>query len=108
MVSSEQMFPFRGHIPRFTTFMEVPKFTRNISYLFVDEGHFISTSGTSENGEAAHRPTYARLGEIRARLPVGTPVGLFSATLPPHVLVHCIKSLHMKVDNTVSIMLSTN
>jgi hypothetical protein len=25
MVSSEQMFPFNGHIPRFATFMEIPK-----------------------------------------------------------------------------------
>src|ERR1700691_720153 len=33
---------------------------------------------------------------------------LFLATLPPHVLMQCKESLHMKDDNTVSIRLSTN
>jgi hypothetical protein len=56
MILSEQMFPFCGHIPRFTMFMEIAKFTKNVSYLFIDEVHCISTLGTSENGEAAHRP----------------------------------------------------
>ena len=60
------------------------------------------------NNEAAHHPVYAWLCEIRTHLPVGTPVALFSATLPPHVLQQCTDSLHMKEDNTVSIMLSTN
>jgi superfamily II DNA helicase RecQ len=108
MVSSEQMFPFNGHIPRFATFMEIPKFTKRISYVFIDEAHAISTSGTAENGQPAHRLSYARLGEIRAHLPVGTPVALFSATLPPHILAQCKESIHMKEDNTVSITLLTN
>ena len=55
-----------------------------------------------------HRPSYGWLGEIRARLPVGTPMALFSATLPPHMLAQCTKSLYMKDDSTISIMLSTN
>src|ERR1700683_5725239 len=102
MVSSEQMFPFHGHIPHFTTFMEIPKFTKNISYLFIDEAHFISTSGISKNGETAHCLSYGQLGEIHAHLPVGTPTALFSATLPPHVLTQCTESLCMKDDSTIS------
>jgi hypothetical protein len=35
------------------------------------------------------------------------PAALFSAT-PPHVLMQCEESLHMKNDNTISILLSMN
>jgi hypothetical protein len=62
MVSSEQMFPFNGHIPHFVTFMEIPKFTKRISYVFIDKAHAISTCGTAENGQPAHQPSYAQLG----------------------------------------------
>ena len=75
LVSSEQLFPFQGHIPCFAMFMEISKFTKNISYLFVNEAHFISTSGFAENGQPAHWPLYAQLGELQACLPVGTVLG---------------------------------
>lgn len=108
LVAPEQMFKYHGHIPRFMSILEISSFTKRVGCLLVDEAHFIATSGMPENNEPAHRPAYGRLGEFRARLPVGTPVGLFSATLPPAVLEICKSSLHMKEDNTVSIMLPTN
>lgn len=108
LISSEQLFPYKGHIPRFATFLHEPKLVKKISYIFIDEAHFIKTSGTSVDGQPAHRPSYARLGEVRARLPAGIPVALLSATLPSHVMEICTKSLHMKPDTTTYIKLSTN
>jgi superfamily II DNA helicase RecQ len=102
------LFPYKGHIPRFATFLHEPKLVKKISYIFIDEAHFIKTSGTAIDGEPPHRPSYARLGEIRARLPAGIPVALLSATLPPDVMEICTKSLHMKPSNTTYIKLSTN
>lgn len=88
--------------------MRDPNLLKQISALFVDEGHFIKTSGTSEDGRDVHRPAYARIGEIRLRLPAQVPAALLSATLPPPVLKLCTESMRMKPESTTYLLLSTN
>ena len=84
LVAPEQFFPEGGHIPRLALQLKDPKFAKRIGFFFVDEAHFIVTSGEAHTGEKLpFRAAYGKLAEVLIELPVSVPVALFSATPPP-------------------------
>ncbi|KAF7976463.1 hypothetical protein HWV62_6719 [Athelia sp. TMB] len=104
----EQFHPLHGHIPRLATLLKVPAFVNSVGILLIDEGHFIVTDGQPHGDEAAHRPAYGKLGDLRNQLPAKTPCAVFSGTLPPSVKAFIRADLGMDNFNTVDITLPTN
>ena len=108
IVSPEQLGMFNGHLPRLASLLRKDRlFTGKICRVHVDEAHNIFTAGLPHHGEAAFRPAYGRLGELRVLLTKGTPIQVLSATFPPHVLATVRRELSIS-QNSLHIRLSTN
>ncbi|EIW79496.1 P-loop containing nucleoside triphosphate hydrolase protein [Coniophora puteana RWD-64-598 SS2] len=90
IVSPESFGPFEGgrQMPRFASMLSdnYLRYGSRISRVFVDEAHFIYTSGVLLHGAQPSRRAYGKLGDaIRLRLPKNTPVQALSGTLPQHI-----------------------
>lgn len=83
----EQLFKTReGHFPRFALLIRNRDFHNRIQGIYVDEAHFIHVAGLPRYGNAAFRPSWGRLDELKALLPSSIPWQALSATFPPHIL----------------------
>ncbi|KAF8432233.1 P-loop containing nucleoside triphosphate hydrolase protein, partial [Boletus edulis BED1] len=108
IISPEQLTLLNGHLPRLARFLRQDQsFRTKISWVHVDEAHNIYTAGLPHHGEAAFRPAYSKLGELRVLLSKGTPFQVLSATLPPHILSAIMREL-MISPNHVTLQLSSN
>lgn len=79
-VSPEQLGMFSGRIPRLASLICKASKIRRVH---ADEAHNILAAGLPHHGQAAFRPAYGQLGELRVRLTSGTPIQALSATFSP-------------------------
>lgn len=83
----EQLFKTpEGHLPRLAILVRNQHFQKRLKHVHVDEAHFIYLAALPRHGNAAFRPAWGRLDELKALLPHGIPWQAMSATFPPHIL----------------------
>ena len=107
IVQPEQFFAFKGHLPRLANLLQGHSFRERVKRLFVDEAHNIATSGLPRDGQEAFRPAWAKLNEVRLRLPKAISVQALSATIPNHILDIVDKHLLLSPEHRI-ISLSIN
>ncbi|TRM66783.1 P-loop containing nucleoside triphosphate hydrolase protein [Schizophyllum amplum] len=70
LVTAEQFFLCAaGHLSQFGQMIRHTLFNRRLRLVVVDEAHFSHTAGLSRYGLEPFRPVYARLDELKMRLP---------------------------------------
>lgn len=87
IVTPEQLFKStEGHFTRLGLLIRTcPDFRKRITRFCVDEAHHTKAAGMSNHGLPPFRPTWGRLGEIKALVPHAIWQG-FSATMPTYIL----------------------
>ena len=86
----------------FRQLLSSPKFAEKICAMVIDEAHCISQWGDQ------FRPIYGDLGTLRAFVTANVPFLITSATLPPHILSHVHKIMHMSKTTTYHLNLGTD
>ncbi|KAF7334751.1 P-loop containing nucleoside triphosphate hydrolase protein [Mycena sanguinolenta] len=87
---------------KFRQLISTPAFSKKIAAFVVDEAHCISQWGDD------FRTEYAKLGTLRAFVPLHVPFLMASATLPPLVLAQVRQSLHISPDTSYHVNLGTD
>jgi superfamily II DNA helicase RecQ len=86
----------------FQQLLSSPKFAEKICAVVIDEAHCISQWGDK------FRPIYGDLGTLRAFVAANIPFLITSATLPPLILSHVHKIMHMSKNTTYHLNLGTD
>ena len=86
----------------FRQLLSSPKFAEKICAMVIDEAHCISQWGDQ------FRPIYGDLGTLRAFVTANVPFLITSATLPPLILSHVHKIMHMSKTTTYHLNLGTD
>ncbi|KLO05405.1 P-loop containing nucleoside triphosphate hydrolase protein [Schizopora paradoxa] len=108
VTSPEQLTVVRGQIPFLARLMHERTFTKRIKRVNVDEAHFIIKAGLAKGTDPPFRVAYSKIGDLRVHIGRDVSFVAVSATLPADVVQAIKENLHMKDNNTDTIMLSSN
>ncbi|KAF8585053.1 hypothetical protein K439DRAFT_1344519 [Ramaria rubella] len=64
VVLPDQLFAFKGHIPRFATLLEKPAFRNKVKFLNIDEAHHHYTWGLKQAGQDPFSTAWGKLDSI--------------------------------------------